>query len=52
MGGARSAHDGDINAYRIVVGKSGGKKQLGIPKCRWEDDIKICLKNIGWESVN
>jgi hypothetical protein len=26
------------------VGKSKGKRSLGIPRCRWEDNIKIDLK--------
>jgi transposase len=25
------------NAYRILVGKSEGKRPLGRPRCRWED---------------
>jgi hypothetical protein len=32
------------NAYKILVGKSDGKRQVGRPKCRWEDNIKIDLK--------
>jgi hypothetical protein len=31
------------NAYRGLVGKSEGKRPLGIPECRWED-IKMDLK--------
>jgi hypothetical protein len=27
--------------YRVLVGKRGGKKPLGRPSCRWEDNIKI-----------
>jgi hypothetical protein len=37
------------NAYRILVGKPEGKRQLGRPRCRWVDDIKMDLKEIGWE---
>jgi hypothetical protein len=29
------------NAYRILVGKPEGKRPLGRPRCRWEDNIKI-----------
>jgi hypothetical protein len=32
------------NAYEILVGKPEGKKQLGRPGCRWEDNIKMQLK--------
>jgi hypothetical protein len=28
-----------INAYHILVGKPEGKRTLGEPSCRWEDDI-------------
>jgi hypothetical protein len=28
------------NAYRILVGKPEGKRPLGRPRCRWEDNIK------------
>jgi hypothetical protein len=31
------------NAYRILVGKPEGKRQLGRPRCRWVDIIKIDL---------
>jgi hypothetical protein len=29
------------NAYRILVGKLEGKRPLGRPGCRWEDNIKM-----------
>jgi hypothetical protein len=32
------------NAYRILVGKPEGKKPLGSPGRRWEDNIKIYIK--------
>jgi hypothetical protein len=34
-------------AYRDLVGKSKGKRPLGIPKHRWEDSIKIDLHEVG-----
>jgi hypothetical protein len=36
------------NAYRIFVGKSEGKRPLGIPRRSWEDNIKMNLREIGW----
>jgi hypothetical protein len=36
------------NAYRILVGKPGGKRPLGRPRRRWVDNIKIYLREIGW----
>ena len=35
-------------AYKILVGKPEGKRPLGRPKRRWEDDIKMDLQDVGW----
>jgi hypothetical protein len=35
------------NAYKILVGKPEGKRPLGRPRHRWEDDIKMGLREIG-----
>jgi hypothetical protein len=40
------------NACRILVGKPAGKKPLGIPGCRWVDNIKIDLREIGWGDMD
>jgi hypothetical protein len=40
------------NAYKTLVGKLEGKRQLGISRCRWEDNIKLDLREIGWEGVD
>jgi hypothetical protein len=32
--------------YRVLVGKPGGNRQLGRPRRRWEDDIKIDLQEL------
>jgi hypothetical protein len=34
-------------AYRVLVGKPEGKGALGIPKRRWEDNIKVGLQEVG-----
>jgi hypothetical protein len=36
------------NAYRILVGNPGGKRPLGRPRRRWVDNIKMDLREIGW----
>jgi hypothetical protein len=36
-----------INSYKILVGNPEEKRPLGRPKCRWEDNIKIVLKETG-----
>jgi hypothetical protein len=35
------------NACRILVGKPEGKRPLGRPRCRWEDNIRMDLREIG-----
>jgi hypothetical protein len=34
-------------AYRILVGKPEGKRPLGRPRRRWEDNIKMDLQEVG-----
>jgi hypothetical protein len=34
-------------AYRILVGRPEGKRSLGRPKRRWEDNIKIKFQEVG-----
>jgi hypothetical protein len=34
--------------YRVLVGKPEGKKPLGRPRRRWEDNIKMDLKDVGY----
>jgi hypothetical protein len=36
------------NVYRVSVGKPGGKRPLERPRHRWEDEIKMGLREIGW----
>jgi hypothetical protein len=40
------------NAYRILVGKPEGQRPLGRPRRRWVNNIKIDLREIGWDGVN
>jgi hypothetical protein len=35
-------------AYRVFVGKSEKKRPLRRPRCRWEDNIKMNLQEVGW----
>ena len=34
--------------YRVLVGKPEGKRPLGRPRHRWEDNIKMDLEEVGW----
>jgi hypothetical protein len=40
------------NAYRILVGKPEGNRPLGRPRRRWVDNIKIDLREIGWDAMD
>ena len=33
--------------YRVLVGKSGGKIQLGRPRSRWENNSAMDLQEVG-----
>ena len=35
------------SAFKILTGKNTGKRPLGRPRLRWEDDIRMDLKEIG-----
>jgi hypothetical protein len=36
-------------AYRILMEKPEGKRPLGRPRRRWEDNNKMDLQEVGWE---
>jgi hypothetical protein len=38
--------------YRVLVGRPEGKRPLGRPRCRWEDNINMDLREIGIDGVN
>jgi hypothetical protein len=38
--------------YRVLVGKLEGKRPLGRPRFRWEDNIKMDLQEVGCGSMN
>ena len=39
-------------AFKILLGKSTGKRPLGRPRCRWEDNIRMDLEEIGINTGN
>jgi hypothetical protein len=41
-----------LNAYRISVGKPKEKRPLGRPRRRWMNNIKINLREIGWDGMD
>jgi hypothetical protein len=40
------------NAYRISIEKPEGKRPLERPRHRWEDNIRMDLREVGWEGVD
>jgi hypothetical protein len=40
------------NTYRILVGNPEGNRQLGRPRRRWVDNIKMDLTVIGWDDMD
>jgi hypothetical protein len=40
------------NAYKILVGKPEGKRPLGRPRFRRKDNIRMDLRETGWEDVD
>jgi hypothetical protein len=40
------------NAYRILVGKQEGKRPLGRPRRGLVDNIKMNLREIGWDGLD
>jgi hypothetical protein len=40
------------NAYMILVGMSEGKRPLGRSRRRWLDNIKMDLREIGWDDMD
>jgi hypothetical protein len=41
-----------MNANSIMVGKPEGKRPLGRPSRRWVDNIKMDLRERGWDGLN
>ncbi|KAJ4439968.1 hypothetical protein ANN_08099 [Periplaneta americana] len=37
------------NAYRVLVGRPEGKRPLERPRHRWEDNIKMDLREVGYD---
>jgi hypothetical protein len=52
MGGACSTNGAKRNAYRVLVGKPEGKTPPGRPRCRWVDNIRMNLGEVGLDGVD
>jgi hypothetical protein len=38
--------------HTVLVGKAESKRLLGRPRLRWQNNIKMNIQEIGWESVD
>jgi hypothetical protein len=47
IGGSCSSDGEGRGVYRVLVGKPEGKRPLERPRCRWEDNIKMDLQEVG-----
>jgi hypothetical protein len=47
MGGACSTYGEARGVYRILVGKPEGKRPLGRPRRRWENNVRMDLQEVG-----
>jgi hypothetical protein len=36
------------NWRKVLVGRSEGKRSLGTPRSRWEDNIQMYIEELGW----
>jgi hypothetical protein len=41
-----------MTAYRVLVERPEGKRPIGRPRHRWEDNIKMYLQEVGWEGLD
>jgi len=39
-------------AFKVLMGKSEGKRPLGRRRRRWEDNIKMDLQEVGWVGMD
>ena len=47
MGGACSAYGRDERCVQCFCGEIRGKRPLGRPRCRWENNIKMDIQEVG-----
>jgi hypothetical protein len=52
VGWTCSTHGEGRVVYRVLVGRPEGKRPLGSPRRRWEDNIKMGLREIVIDGAN
>jgi hypothetical protein len=48
----RVTHVKGRGAYRILVGRPEGRRPLGRPRRRWEDNIKMDIQEVRWVDLD
>jgi hypothetical protein len=51
VGGTCGTHGGR-SVYRVLVGRPEDKRPLGRPRRKWDDNIKLDLREIGIDGTN
>jgi hypothetical protein len=52
VGGTCSADGKERGLYRVLVGKPEGKRPLGRPRRRWDDNIKMDFQEVGCGGID
>jgi hypothetical protein len=52
VGGTCGTQGEGRGVYRVLVGRPEGKRPLGRPRCSWEDNIEMDLREIGIDGAN
>jgi len=52
MGGACGKYGVEEGCIEGFGGRPEGRRPLGRPRHRWEDDIKIGLQEVGWDCMD
>jgi hypothetical protein len=52
VGGTCGTHGEGRSVYRVLVGRPEGRRPLGRPRGRWEDNINMDLREIGIDGAN
>jgi hypothetical protein len=52
VAGACGTHGEGWGVYRVVAGRPEGKRPLGRTRRRWEDNVKMYLREIGIDGAN
>jgi hypothetical protein len=52
MGRAWNTYGERRRVYTVLVGKPEGRRPLETPRRRWEDNIKMDLREVGWGGMD